>query len=233
MRCPVGAWDRERGGGIGSNGAAPTRRDAMPRWAWDRERGWGIGSNGAAPTRRDAMPVGAWTRDRNAIVPFAQRGNAYQLRASLWEPQFALKGAMHTSPGQRPGNPVRENRCVLKEHRIGRAGSISETRGYAAFLQNAGFFFRVDSQGLHPGLVCDAPLGHGIGNVVAELAPTEPLRHVGTRCPVGAWTRERGGGIGSNGAPPTRWNAMPVAGWDRAAANLSCQRLWFMSGTSV
>jgi hypothetical protein len=28
---------------------------------------------------------------------------------------------MHTSPGQRPGNRVRESRCVLKEHRIGRA----------------------------------------------------------------------------------------------------------------
>ena len=135
----------------------------------------------------------------------------------------------------------------------------SETQGYAAFLQNAGFFFRADSQGLHPGLVCDAPLGHGIGNVVWGLAPTERLRHVGTRCPVGAWDRERGWGIGSNGAALTRrdamprwgmdagtWlgigsngaattrrNAMPVAGWDRAAANLSRQRLWFMSGTSV
>jgi hypothetical protein len=34
-------------------------------------------------------------------------------------------------------------------------------------------------------------------------------------------------GIGSNEATPTRWNAMPVAGWDCAAANLSRQRLWF------
>ena len=39
-------------------------------------------------------------------------------------------------------------------------------RGYAAFLQNAGLFFRVDSQGLHPGLVCDAPSGHGVRNRV-------------------------------------------------------------------
>ena len=38
--------------------------------------------------------------------------------------------------------------------------------GYAAFLQNAGLFFRVDSQGLHPGLVCDAPSGHGVRNRV-------------------------------------------------------------------
>jgi hypothetical protein len=44
---------------------------------------------------------------------------------------------------------------------------MSETRDYAAaFLQNAGLFFREDSQGLHPGLVCDAPSGHWIGNVV-------------------------------------------------------------------
>jgi hypothetical protein len=38
--------------------------------------------------------------------------------------------------------------------------------GYAAFLQNAGLFFRVDSQGLHPGLVCDAHSGHGVRNWV-------------------------------------------------------------------
>ena len=37
---------------------------------------------------------------------------------------------------------------------------------YAAFLQNAGFLCGGDSQGLHPGLVCDAPSGHGIGHVV-------------------------------------------------------------------
>ncbi len=41
-----------------------------------------------------------------------------------------------------------------------------ESRGYAAFLQNADFFFGVYSQGLHPGLVYDAPSGHGIGNVL-------------------------------------------------------------------
>ena len=53
MRCPVGAWDRERGLGIGSNGAAPTRRDAMPRWGMGSvlELRLGIGLNGAPPTR--------------------------------------------------------------------------------------------------------------------------------------------------------------------------------------
>ena len=39
---------------------------------------------------------------------------------------------------------------------------------YAAFLQNAGLFFRVHYQGWHPGLVCDAPSGHRIGNAVGE-----------------------------------------------------------------
>ena len=39
---------------------------------------------------------------------------------------------------------------------------------YAAFLQNAGLFFRVGSQGWHPGLVCDAPSGHGIRHVVGD-----------------------------------------------------------------
>ena len=37
-------------------------------------------------------------------------------------PTICPKGATHTSPGQRPGNPVRENWCVLKEHRIGVTG---------------------------------------------------------------------------------------------------------------
>jgi hypothetical protein len=37
-----------------------------------------------------------------------------------------------------------------------------EARCYAAFLQNASLFCRVDSQGWHPGLVCDAPSAHGI-----------------------------------------------------------------------
>ena len=48
------------------------------------------------------------------------------------------------------------------------AGSGFEFRGYAAFLQNAGFFIRVGSQSWHPGLVCDAPTGHGIQHVVGD-----------------------------------------------------------------
>ena len=40
---------------------------------------------------------------------------------------------------------------------------------YAAFLQNAGLFFRGDSQGWHPGLLCEAPSGpltDGVGSVL-------------------------------------------------------------------
>ena len=149
-------------------------------------------------------------------------------------------GATHTSPEHGPENCHREKWCVLKEHRCSRVRwprfphlalrphpsrqwlrirfdeschplkRRSEARDYAAFLQNAGFFFRVDSQGLHPGLVCNAPTGHGIGNVVAGLAPTEPRRHVVTRCQL-----EHGSGTGNDIIPFTLTgqgvgNAVPI-----------------------
>ena len=69
-----------------------------------------------------------------------------------------------------------------------RAGLGFEACGYAAFLQNAGFFCRGDSQGLHPGLVCDAPLGHGIRNTVDGPG-------IGTADRV--WYRKRGRGMES------------------------------------
>ena len=76
---------------------------------------------------------------------------------------FAPTGQRIPAQGANPGNRIQENRCVLKEHRIGWSGvDVRDTRAYAAFLQNAGLFFRVDSQGWHPGLVCDAPSAHGI-----------------------------------------------------------------------
>ena len=115
------------------------------------------------------MAVGAWSHDRTRHRPICPNG------------------ATHTSPGHRPGNcRIQENQCVLKEHRIGRggAGSRSETRDYAAFLQNACFFFRGAPQGLHPGLVCDAPLGHGIRNTVDEPCIATAVR---------AWDSKHGG----------------------------------------
>ena len=118
------------------------------------------------------MAVGAWSHDRTRHRPICPNG------------------ATHTSPGHRPGNcRIQENQCVLKEHRIGRggAGSRSETRDYAAFLQNACFFFRGAPQGLHPGLVCDAPLGHGIRNTVDEPCIATAVR---------AWDSKHGGRAG-------------------------------------
>ena len=67
----------------------------------------------------------------NAIVPFAPTGQRIPAH------------------GIRPGNHIPENRCVLKEHRIGKAGvEVRDTErhgGYAAFLQNAELFCRVGS----------------------------------------------------------------------------------------
>ena len=47
-----------------------------------------------------------------------------------------------------------------------RVSDLDPGLSYAAFLQNAGLFCRVGSQGWHPGLVCDAPSGHGVRNRV-------------------------------------------------------------------
>jgi hypothetical protein len=52
---------------------------AMPRWGMGSKRGGGIGSNGAAPTRWNAMP--RWGMDAGSEMPLfklPQRGNAYQ-----------------------------------------------------------------------------------------------------------------------------------------------------------
>jgi hypothetical protein len=43
---------------------------------------------------------------------------------------------------------------------------MSETRRLCGVPSERGFVFLVNSQGLHPGLVCDAPSGHKIGNEV-------------------------------------------------------------------
>ena len=48
---------------------------------------------------------------------------------------------------------------------------------YAAFLQNADLFFRVDSQGWHPGLVCDALSGHGVGTGLGHMIGNVLILH--------------------------------------------------------
>jgi hypothetical protein len=53
----------------------------------------------------------------------AQRGNAYP------QPWDCPNGATHTSLGCNPGTLIREKRCVLKERRIGVAGSRGRSDG--------------------------------------------------------------------------------------------------------
>ena len=71
------------------------------------------------------------------------------------------EGVSHTSPGQRPGNRIPENKCVLKEHRIGRPGSMSETRRLCGVPSERRVVLPGEFPGLHPGLVCDTPSGSG------------------------------------------------------------------------
>jgi hypothetical protein len=104
----------------------------MPRQGMASETWWSIGSNGAAPTHRNAMPVGAWTRDRNAIVPFALTGHGIGHGVSIITP-----GALTSSSAD--ANALIRIRWPAKK-------TFVETT-YAAFLQNAGLFFHVDSQG--------------------------------------------------------------------------------------
>jgi hypothetical protein len=157
-------------------------------------------------------PLGPRTRDRKRHRPICPNG------------------AMHTSPGCQPWEPhPRDGVCSERTpHRVGR-GRCPRHQEYAAFLQNACFFFRVYSQGLHPGLVCDAPTGHGIGNVIWWHRDRERgLVAQGSGTWFGGtgignvvwWHRDRKRdlvaqgsetwwSIGSNETAPTHWNAMP------------------------
>ena len=78
---------------------------------------------------------------------------------------------MYTSPGCQPWepHPIEEVCSEGTPHRVGR-GRCPRHGDYAAFLQNAGLFCLVNSQGWHPGLVCDAHSGHKIGNEVDVAA---------------------------------------------------------------
>ena len=163
---------------------------AMPRWGKESETWCSISSNGTARIRWNAMPgSGEDTGSKTPSLNLPCRGNAYQPRVPTL------------------GTHPREWMCSEgTPHRKGR-GRYPRHAGYAAFLQNAGLFFRVDSQGLHPGLVCNAPLGHGIGNVVVDW-PQRSRADTSERdarwgmdtgskchrpiCPDGAWDWARG-----------------------------------------
>jgi hypothetical protein len=75
----------------------------------------------------------------NAIVPFAPTGQRIPAQ------------------GANPGNRIPEKRCVLKEHRIGKTGIDIRGTRLCSVPSEREECCRVDPQGWHPGLVCDAP----------------------------------------------------------------------------
>ena len=89
----------------------------------------------------------------------------------------------------------------------------------AAFLQNAPVSDRM-FPGLHPGLVCDAPLGHGTDGVLRmRMMPRHDMESTANllcmRCPVGAWDRRR-----LRMRVPPRWGMGPMATPDAGDAPL-------------
>ena len=130
----------------GFPGLAPWAGMRCPVRAWDWTRGWGLVSE-------------TWwgpTVSERLSFHLPQRGNAYQPRASPWE----------TNP--------RESVCSEgTPHREGRGRGLSSAT-YAAFLQNAGFFFgwvpRVGTLGWYAmplqGMGSDGWWRSGIGNTV-------------------------------------------------------------------
>ena len=100
-----------------------------------------------------------------------QRGNAYQPRATPWEPNLRESVCSEGTP-----------------HREGRGRGLSSAT-YAAFLQNAGFFFgwvpRVGTLGWYAmprqGMGLDTWLGIGIGNVVGPTVSERLSFHLPQR----------------------------------------------------
>ena len=74
MQCPYRAWNRKRGGGISSNGAAPTRSDAMPVGAWIRYR----------KRHHPIYPNGARGRKRGADTLQRSREDTFGTRCVGW-----------------------------------------------------------------------------------------------------------------------------------------------------
>ena len=91
----------------GFPGLAPWAGMRCPVRAWDWKR-----SGGPVSGIRWAQGIGNTV---GTTVWKRRGGPLYRKRDRSICPEWAS----HTSPGQRPGNRIRENRCVLKEHRIG------------------------------------------------------------------------------------------------------------------
>ena len=97
---------------------------------------------------------------------------------------------MCKNEGANPGNRIRENRCVLKEHRIGKVGVDIRDTQLCGVPSERGFLFPGGFPGLAPWAGMQCPFRAWHRKRGGRLAPTEPRRHVGTRCPVVAWARD-------------------------------------------
>jgi hypothetical protein len=111
----------------------------------------------------------------------ARRGHGHGIENVIV--RFAPTGQRIPAQGANPGNRIREERCVLKEHRIGWAGvDVRDTRLCGVPSERVSVF-----PGGVPGLAAWAgmqcPVGAWDRKRGGRLAPTEPRRHVGTRCP--------------------------------------------------
>ena len=102
----------------------------FPTMAWGWYRGFGMGIG----TAMRALYWARWqgTRDRNVIV------------------QIALTGHRIPAQGANPGNRIRENRCVLKEHRIGKGGVEVRGTKICGVPSERGFVFPGGFPGLAP-----------------------------------------------------------------------------------
>jgi len=99
-------------------------------------------------------------------------------------------GATHTSPGCQPWDWIRENRCVLKEHRIGHAGGEVRGRRLCGVPSERGKVLPGGFPGLHPGLVCDAPLGHVRGLQNNGHPQSQVSVNLGHPLLSGLWSKE-------------------------------------------
>jgi hypothetical protein len=130
-------------------------------------------------------------------LQIAPTGQRIPGRASPWELQIAPTGQRIPAQGANPGNRIPENRCVLKEHRIRKAGVDIRGPRLCGVPSERRFVFPGGFPGLHPGLVCgapSAPLTDGVGSVLDREVDALPDEGMGSE--LWWW-------IGSNGATHT------------------------------
>jgi hypothetical protein len=125
----------------------------------------------ASPWELQIAPTGQRMPGRASPweLQIAPTGQRIPGRASPWELQIAPTGQRIPAQGANPGNRIPENRCVLKEHRIRKAGVDIRGPRLCGVPSERRFVFPGGFPGLHPGLVCgapSAPLTDGVGSVL-------------------------------------------------------------------